>query len=164
MEKLVNDGFYQKDPRADIGSTVSNSPITNKRRLSLSADDSCLTTAVSSSSNSFENTLMSKAGCKNFKKVKTARRDVARNCDSSLDFEKRRPKKRPSNECRNGSQPATVSDTTEWEIVKIVDQRLLKGKARNAMEYKVRWKSTWVLEEDVNAPELIRQFKKNKGM
>ena len=49
----------------------------------------------------------------------------------------------------------------QWEITKIIDKRTHKG----ALQYKVHYKGyaqrydQWVHKSDINAPELVKEFK-----
>ena len=74
------------------------------------------------------------------------------------DFSRRtfRERKRVARRQTDSVQSVTVPEGS-WEIVKIVRSR----QSNNRKEYRVRWKSTWVAEEDMHAARLLRRFKKH---
>ena len=63
--------------------------------------------------------------------------------------------------------PDIIDGELEWEVEAIVDMRYYGPKKKK--QYRVQWKGysrahdTWELEENIHAPELIRQYHRAEG-
>jgi len=61
-------------------------------------------------------------------------------------------------------EAATMSYQEEWEVGEILDERKIKRrKGQTGAQFLIRWKNTWVDESDVNAPELVQQFREGRA-
>ena len=108
-------------------------------------------------------TEVSKIQFDNFKTAETGRTHVTRKRASAAESDIPKQTKRIMRKRKTGSRSATLPDIGDWEIVEILDSRMLNTGSSSKIEYKVQWKSTWVAEEDVNAKDLLLEFERREG-